>query len=535
MTIVALSSAGLAQNLEACLADVSHHIASGRNCVLRCLDTAYVKDDCQGLHPTVHFALEEQLLRLFPTVYGVCDTNPRVDSLGSILFLYRSRYPCVVMGRNQVSWMETRHLHPEEMHFNDGASTSPLVLRRISGGGCVYHDSGCLCFSIITSRSKYNPARSLGVVRQAVEKLIYTQLKQNGKSESSLDITSTPRSDLFVAGKKITGSAMRIVHRAAYHHGTILVHSDLAKVSESLRPLFQNQSSCEVQSKGSPSVRSSVTNLVQASGNSLDCTPQSDLFLLTSELVQEAFWTEYGSNGSYCAYDVYDHVAPGKNLFTALKTNCKTQNVQGEIQKVDSGEHSCADIHHRIKELGSWEWIRGAGAVFQVSLCSKLNLKGQREDSLWQKILHNRGIEKTSFHVRSGYIEDVSFSIRSTSTNSTTFFEEIAMLTSSALSGVGFGAKFILRDACQRLALAIFRSDQLSSHVTQQIQSFSLLPENEETIYSDMNTLLMEAGVDVRDSTDASRFLLFVAAIFPAICDAVDFKRAYFGKREKKL
>ena len=97
------------------------------------------------------------------------------------------------------------------------------VVRRLSGGGAVYHDMGNLNFTFITDVGESN---ALG------------------------------RNDITIDGKKFSGNSQYIRQGRVMHHGTIMFDSDLSVVSEALRV-----DPTKIQTKGIRSVRSRVTNV----------------------------------------------------------------------------------------------------------------------------------------------------------------------------------------------------------------------------------------------------------------------------------
>ena len=122
------------------------------------------------------------------------------------------------------------------------------VVRRLSGGGAVYHDMGNLNFTFITDVGESN-ALDLKLFCEPVVRTLATlgvKAEVNG------------RNDITIDGKKFSGNSQYIRQGRVMHHGTIMFDSDLSVVSEALRV-----DPTKIQTKGIRSVRSRVTNVVE--------------------------------------------------------------------------------------------------------------------------------------------------------------------------------------------------------------------------------------------------------------------------------
>lgn len=137
----------------------------------------------------------------------------------------------VVVGRNQNTYAE---VNPDFKGY---------VTRRLSGGGAVYHDVGNLNFTFVSERSLYSVENN--------NKIILSALRNLG-----FNAELSGRNDVTVEGKKISGQAFCLRKDACYHHGTILINSDVERMRSALSP-----SKLKLQSKGVASVVSRVGNL----------------------------------------------------------------------------------------------------------------------------------------------------------------------------------------------------------------------------------------------------------------------------------
>lgn len=181
----------------------------------------------------------------------------------AILFLWQNVHT-VVIGSGQNAWRECDTCLLE--------AEGGTLARRSSGGGAVYHDLGNLNFSFIVPRAEYDVDRQLTVVMNAVRMC-------------GLDAEKTGRNDLTVGGRKFSGNAFRLMKDSALHHGTLLIHSDMAKVARYLTP-----DQDKLRAKGVKSVASRVVNL-------------SELGPVTVEAMKNAmigaFRMEYGAAEVY--------------------------------------------------------------------------------------------------------------------------------------------------------------------------------------------------------------------------------------------
>ncbi|MBQ4033488.1 MAG: lipoate--protein ligase, partial [Paludibacteraceae bacterium] len=137
----------------------------------------------------------------------------------------------VVVGRNQNTYAE---VNPDFKGY---------VTRRLSGGGAVYHDVGNLNFTFVSERRAYSVENNNKIILSALQKL-------------GFNAELSGRNDVTVEGKKISGQAFCLRKDACYHHGTILINSDVERMRSALSP-----SKLKLQSKGVASVVSRVGNL----------------------------------------------------------------------------------------------------------------------------------------------------------------------------------------------------------------------------------------------------------------------------------
>ena len=154
------------------------------------------------------------------------------------LLLFYINEPSIIIGRNQNTVEEVNQRYVEEHNIH--------VVRRMSGGGAVYHDLGNFSYCFI--QEEHGPARDFSVFTRPV----IDALHQMGVAGAKLE----GRNDLLIDGKKFSGNAMYIRNGRMTAHGTILYDADLDAVTAALKPRAD-----KIESKGIKSVRSRVTNI----------------------------------------------------------------------------------------------------------------------------------------------------------------------------------------------------------------------------------------------------------------------------------
>lgn len=177
----------------------------------------------ESRNPYYNLALEEYLLKNF-------------SSKETLLLLWQN-VPSVIVGRFQNTLAEVNldFIKKHQIH----------VVRRISGGGAVYHDLGNLNFTFIAKK----PDKKLDFWQ-------YTAPMVNALAEIGVQAECSGRNDLTINGKKFSGNAQYHYQGKVMHHGTLLFTSDLDQVEAALH--VQKD---KFASKGVNSVRSRVTNI----------------------------------------------------------------------------------------------------------------------------------------------------------------------------------------------------------------------------------------------------------------------------------
>ncbi|MBQ7738114.1 MAG: lipoate--protein ligase, partial [Desulfovibrionaceae bacterium] len=158
------------------------------------------------------------------------------------IFLLWQNKPSVIIGRHQVTKSLIQEAYIKEHNLP--------VVRRISGGGAVYHDLGNLNFSFIKSIEKPFNVDVCSMLAQ-----ILLALKAIG-----ICAEATGRNDIVVDGKKISGTSQICLGETVLFHGTLLVSANINAMSAALA-IDQKK----ILSKGVSSIAARVQNLNQIS------------------------------------------------------------------------------------------------------------------------------------------------------------------------------------------------------------------------------------------------------------------------------
>ncbi len=254
-------------------------------------------------NPYVNLAFEDHLLR----------THIASKSNAQILILWQSS-PSIVMGKFQNPWLECQVGKVNELGIN--------LVRRQSGGGCVYHDLGNMNYSFISPKSDYNKSRNAGIIVDALKSL-------------GINAFENERHDLRVIHDnidyKISGCAFKETKHSALHHGTLLINADTALLNELLRSKFKSEAALGVKS-----VRSSVTNIQKL-------LPELTKAKLTSAIIKS--------------------FSPDCEIVEIFEQDICM--IEGMLTKVE--------------ELKSWQWILGSTPKFSLNVDGmELTIKNAR-------------------------------------------------------------------------------------------------------------------------------------------------------------
>ena len=245
-------------------------------------------------NPRYNLALEEYVLK-------------NLD--GEYFFLWQNE-PTIVIGKHQntISEINLDYVEKKGIH----------VVRRMSGGGAVYHDLGNINFSFIQEKKDLADFDFSFFTRPIVDLL----------GELGIKAEFNSRNDLAIDGKKFSGNAQYIFKKKILHHGTLLFNSEMEELVNSLKV-----SKDKIESKGLKSIKSRVANIKNYIGEDSKIKEVSDF-----------------KNA------LFEHM---KNRMEEFEEHVLTENDKKEIEKLKKekydkwewnyGESPEADIHRQRK------------------------------------------------------------------------------------------------------------------------------------------------------------------------------------------
>ena len=176
----------------------------------------------RSVDPAFNLALEELIASDYPE---------------EAVMLWRNA-PAIIVGRNQNT--------ESEINADAVRQRNIKVVRRITGGGAVYHDLGNINYTIAANDRLLDNEAFARNARMVINVL----------HELNIPAEFKGRNDILVDGRKISGSAKSVLTDRTLFHGTLLFDTDLSVLSEVLAPDEE-----KIRSKGIKSVRSRVMNL----------------------------------------------------------------------------------------------------------------------------------------------------------------------------------------------------------------------------------------------------------------------------------
>lgn len=194
-----------------------------------------------SLNPYFNIAAEEYLLKHFDT---------------EIAMIWRSK-PSIIVGKHQNTLGEINLDYVRRLNIP--------VVRRLSGGGTVFHDPGNINFTFIRKADK----------EKLVDFKYHTQPIVDFLLSIGVDAMLAGKNDIRVNGLKVSGNAEHVFRNKVLHHGTLLFDAEIEQLNLAIRA-----KETHFESKAVKSIRSRVANI----SSFIDPGMQRDDFMM--QLIQ---------------------------------------------------------------------------------------------------------------------------------------------------------------------------------------------------------------------------------------------------------
>lgn len=172
--------------------------------------------------------------------FNIASEEYLLKSFSEDIFLLYSNSPSIIVGKHQNAMAEINHNFVSQKRIP--------VIRRLSGGGTVYHDLGNINYTFITNGSEGN----------LVDFKKHTQPIIDVLKSLSVDARMGGKNDIRVGNKKISGNAEHIYKNRVLHHGTLLFNANLDELNESIKVNLEAYTDKAVKS-----IRSHVANITE--------------------------------------------------------------------------------------------------------------------------------------------------------------------------------------------------------------------------------------------------------------------------------
>lgn len=186
----------------------------------------------ESLNPYINLATEEYLLKNYEDVF----------------YIWRND-KSIIIGVNQNAYSEVNLDYVQKHGIK--------VVRRLTGGGAVYHDAGNVNYTFIRHRGD----------GEEIDFARYTAPVISALKALGADASLSGRNDIMIGERKVSGSAQTVKDGKVLHHGCLLYSADLSYLASALKV-----NKDKLEGKGIKSVKSRVENIKSLTG--CDMSPE---------------------------------------------------------------------------------------------------------------------------------------------------------------------------------------------------------------------------------------------------------------------
>lgn len=263
-------------------------------------------------------------------------TDPYINLATEEYLLKNSSHNIIMLYQNSESIIIGKHQNAvSEGNIAFSIKNNIPIIRRLSGGGTVYHDTGNLNFSFITTVT----------TGKQIDFKQYTQPIIDFLTTLGLEAKHSGSNNLTINNYKVSGNAEHIYKNRVLHHGTLLFSSNIARLEQSLRPINSSYNDKSIKSRPWQvtniqdllAEKTDITTFKQrllqfiieaehATNNKLSCNETEEIETLAKEKYRTWEWN-YGYFSKY--------IFSKKISFNGSTFDIKITTTKGTISKID--------------------------------------------------------------------------------------------------------------------------------------------------------------------------------------------------------
>ncbi|MBQ8249095.1 MAG: lipoate--protein ligase [Clostridia bacterium] len=213
-------------------------------------------------------------------------TNPYFNLASEEYLLKNAKDDIIMLWRNEASVIIGKNQNAfAEINFDFTNENNIKVVRRLTGGGAVFHDLGNVNFTFI---SPSGGNLSSGIREGGLDFAHFTAPIISALCSLGIKAELSGRNDIIVhtndGERKVSGNAQCVLDGTTLHHGTLLFSAELSRLQGAL-----NVDPAKLKSKGIASVRSRVANIRELLGEETQMTDAAAFEAYLAEWLSREF------------------------------------------------------------------------------------------------------------------------------------------------------------------------------------------------------------------------------------------------------